>query len=320
MSLSAPGLASDHEVLRFALRTLEVDQLVALATVVGVDGPFSRPIGAQLAIASDGTFVGSISGGCLETALCTEAQTALADSENKLLRYGEGSPFHDVRLPCGGGIDLFLDTHVAPTVLSEVLNAVERREERSIAIDTTSASGPAMSIVRTGQTEVASELFVRSFRPRPRIVLAGRGWEIVALSELVSAAGYELAVLSQEPATLEYCKQFTDDLVRLTTPGRSPELKFDKQTAFVCLFHEHEWEVGLLEQAVRSDAFYVGALGSKQTSETRRELLGQRGLVSAEVDKIHGPLGLFHAQSPRALAISALAQIMSVMTDLKIAP
>ena len=104
-----PGLAGDLDVLAFAEAELAAGRPAALITIVGLDGPFSRPLGAQLAVAGDKRFAGSISGGCLEQALTEEAQIAMREGTNRVLRYGRGSPYLDVRLPCGGGIDLHVD-------------------------------------------------------------------------------------------------------------------------------------------------------------------------------------------------------------------
>lgn len=309
MTVPAPGLASDLEVIEFASQTLQAGQGAALATIVGVDGPFSRPLGAQLAIAEGGTFAGSISGGCLENALCEEAVQALQAGVNKTLRYGEGSPFVDVRLPCGGGLDIFLDTHLNPATLTEAIRLGHARKPFSLAIDT-SASGEAMNLTGPSSDEPSSR-FTREFLPTVRLVLAGRGWEIVALSQAAHQVGYEVAVLSQEAATLEYCRPFARTLTSLQTPARAPDLELDAQSAFVCLFHEHEWEIALLTDALRSPAFYIGALGSRQTSQARLPVLRDRGLTDTELDRLHGPLGLFHAQAPHTLAISALSEIMS---------
>lgn len=310
MSVAAPGLVTDLDVLAFAQKALQAGQKAAIATIVGLDGPFSRPLGAQLAILETGSFVGSISGGCLETALCEEARDAIAKGENKLLRYGQGSPFIDVRLPCGGGLDILVDTHPQSEVLDQALEAGRARQEFALAIDLR-ATGQAMTMAPGTGEQGQADTFIRKYHPVVRTVLAGRGWEIVALSQLAYESGYEVSVLSQEAATLEYCRPFASELIALNTPQRVPDVRLDRHSAFVSLFHEHEWEIALLEHALASPAFYVGALGSKQTSATRMEELVARGVDKAGLDRLHGPIGLFHAQAPRALAVSTLAQIMS---------
>ena len=156
--------------------------------------------------------------------------------------------------------------------------------------------------------------FVRRFDPKLRIVLAGRGWEIVAMSQLAQTADCELVVASQEPATLEFCRPYADQLIQLTVPRAVPELPLDADTAVACLFHEHEWEGQLLLNALRSPAFYIGALGSRQTQRRRIEVLEALGATPEEIERLKGPIGLFPSQDPRSLAVSALAEIVKVRT------
>ena len=302
-----PGLAGDIDVLRFALEETEAGRPSALVTITGLDGPFSRPLGAQLAVAQDGRFVGSISGGCLERALAAEAQGAIDARQNRRLRYGEGSPFLDVRLPCGGGIDLHVNVHTRREVLADAVARGEARLPFALAVDPES---------RTAGMVMADPpmrgAFMRVFPPRLRIVLAGRGWEIVAMTRLARLWDCEVIVASQEAATLQYCRPLADKLIQLTTPANAPSLPLDSHTAMACLFHEHEWEAPLLLDALRSPAFYVGALGSRQTHETRLMTLRELGAGPDDLLKLKAPIGLFPSRDPRGLALSALAEIMSL--------
>lgn len=134
------------------------------------------------------------------------------------------------------------------------------------------------------------------------------------MSQLAQTADVELVVASQEPATLEFCRPYADQLIQLTVPRAVPELPLDADTAVACLFHEHEWEGELLLKALRSPAFYVGALGSRQTQRTRAEVLTALGATAEEMAKLKGPIGLFPSQDPRSLAVSALAEIVQVRT------
>lgn len=302
-----PGLASDLDVLEFAHAELAAGRPAALVTITGLDGPFSRPLGAQLAVAGDKRFAGSISGGCLEQALTEEAQGAIRDGVNRMLRYGTGSPYLDVRLPCGGGIDLHVDASPDRDVLARAIALGRARKPFAFAFD----PGSQRSGLRLlEKIEDASETeFVRQFEPRLRIVLAGRGWEIVAMSQMARTANVDLIVASQEPATLEFCEPYANELIRLTTPANAPPLPLDSHTAMACLFHEHEWEAPILLDALRSPAFYVGALGSRQTHQRRIETLQALGAGAEDIARLKGPIGLFASRDPRSLAVSALAEI-----------
>jgi xanthine dehydrogenase accessory factor len=312
VSTLPPGLNGDLDVLAFAVAELEAGRPAALATVVNLDGAFSRPLGAQLAVAGDKRFAGSISGGCLEQALTEEAHIAMNEGDNRTLRYGRGSPYVDVRLPCGGGIDLYVDVNLDVAVLRRAVALGRQRKPFSLVFDPASKR----STLRIEESEVSPEPgeFVRRFEPKLRILLAGRGWEIVAMSQLARTADAEIVVASQEPATLEYCRPHADQLIQLTTPANTPKLPLDEYTAVACLFHEHEWEAPLLLDALRSPAFYVGALGSRQTHQRRIETLQALGAGPDDIAKLKGPIGLFASRDPRSLAISALAEIVAVWT------
>lgn len=302
-----PGLANDLDVLTFARDELAAGRPAALVTIIGLDGPFSRPLGAQLAVAGDRRFAGSISGGCLEQALTEEAQIAMRDGVNRTLRYGRGSPYIDVRLPCGGGIDLYVDAAPSRELLDKAIALGEARKPFALAFNPASER----STLRLTEASAASSgaEFVRTYEPRLRILLAGRGWEIVAMSQMAQTANVELIVASQEPATLEFCKPYATGLIRLTAPAAAPTLPLDSHTAVACLFHEHEWEAPILLDALRSDAFYVGALGSRQTHQRRVETLLALGAGQEDIARLKGPIGLFASRDPRSLAVSALAEI-----------
>jgi xanthine dehydrogenase accessory factor len=305
---SPPGLAGELDVLAFAEAELAAGRPAALCTIVSLDGPFSRPLGAQLAVASDGRFAGSISGGCLETALTEEAVEAMKDGLNRKPRYGTGSPYLDVRLPCGGGLDIVVDVNLEISLLRKALELGRARQSFALAFDP-NAQRSSLRIIPQGATPGAEE-FIRRFEPRLRILLAGRGWEIVAMARQARTSDCEIVVASQEKATLDFCAPFADQLIALTTPRSIPKLPLDADTAVACLFHEHEWEAGLLLDALRSPAFYVGALGSKQTHARRIETLEALGAGPDDIARLKGPIGLFASRDPASLAVSALAEIL----------
>jgi xanthine dehydrogenase accessory factor len=309
----APGLTGDLDVLSFAAAELATGKPVALITIIALDGPFSRPLGAQLAVAGDKRFVGSISGGCLEQALTEESQLAMAAGENRVVRYGRGSPYMDVRLPCGGGIDLHIDVSPSLEVLQGAIALGRERRSFALGFDP-QAKRSNLRLLQDGNDAKQNE-FVRAFEPKLRLVLAGRGWEIVAMSQLAQTADVDLVVASQESATLDFCRPYADRLVALTVPANPPELPFDAHTAVACLFHEHEWEAPLLLDALRSPAFYVGALGSRQTHDRRIETLRALGAGAEDIARLKGPIGLFASRDPRSLAISALAEIVKLRTE-----
>jgi xanthine dehydrogenase accessory factor len=301
------------DVLAFAAAELAAGRPAALATITGLDGPFSRPVGAQLAVAADQRFVGSISGGCLEAALTEACHAAIKEGANRTLRYGTNSPYIDVRLPCGGGVDLAVDVNLDRALLEQAIALGRARKTFSLAFN---PSGERSSLrLEEGTATPGDGEFVRRFDPRLRIVLAGRGWEIVAMAKLARSSDCEIVVASQEPATLDFCAPFADQLIPLTIPAATPPMPLDAHTAVACLFHEHEWEGRLLLDALRSPAFYVGALGSRQTHTRRLEILAALGATPEEIGRLKGPIGLFYSRDPKTLAVSALAEILAARSE-----
>jgi xanthine dehydrogenase accessory factor len=308
-----PGLTGDIDVLAFAEAELAAGRVASLVTITGLDGPFSRPLGAQLAVAGDRRFVGSISGGCLEQALTEESQIAIREGTNRVLRYGTGSPYLDVRLPCGGGIDLHIDVNLDRALLQRAIALGRARTAFSLVFDPSSKRSSLR--MEKGKPNRRTDEFVRTFEPRLRVLLAGRGWEIVAMTRIARTADCEIIVASQESATLDFCRPFADQLIPLTVPAATPSLPLDAHTAVACLFHEHEWEAPLLLDALRSPAFYVGALGSRQTHERRLETLQALGAGPDDIARLKGPIGLFASRDPKSLAVSALAEILATWTE-----
>ncbi len=248
----------------------------ALCTVTAIDGSWSRRMGAQLAVLPDGSTRGSLADGCLERALAAEAAIGGAA---RVLRYGEGSPFVDIRLPCGSGVEVLIDP--APD-----------RAAIAATVDALTARRPAT--LRTGDTPQGP--FTRHYLPPLRLVVCGSGPEAVALDRLARAQGLSaelLLPLGEDGGTLGL--------------GRAPHVTPDRWTAVAVLFHDHEWERGLLPWALESQAFHVGAQGGKGAREARAGWLSPEQMA-----RLKSPIGLFaHARTPSVLALSVLAEIVA---------
>jgi len=258
-------------------------QAGALCTVTRIEGSWSRRLGAQLAVLPDGSTRGSLADGCLERALAAEA---MAGGEPRVLRYGSDSPFLDIRLPCGSGIEVLVDPAPDRAALTAATASLEARRPAALAIGDT-PHGP----------------FTRHYLPALRLVVAGSGPEVTALATLARAQGIEVVVAGPagEPGV--------DHALAL---GRAPDLAVDPWTAVAVLFHDHEWERGLLPWALATPAFYVGAQGGKGARETRRAMLAEAGL-DPDTARLRSPIGLFaHARTPSVLALSILAEIVAV--------
>ena len=251
----------------------------ALCTVVAIEGSWSRRLGAQLAVLPDGTLFGSLADGCLERALAQEARGAPRAA--RVLRYGQGSPFVDIRLPCGSGVEVLVDPAPDQAALTATAAALVRRE-------------PAVLDVGCG--------FTRRYVPRLRLMIMGSGPEVAALARLAAAQRVEVVVGAPlgEGGDVDLAL------------GRAPELPVDAWTAIAVLFHDHEWERSLLPWALAGPAFYVGAQGGQMARESRRQMLTASGLSAAQAARLKSPIGLFTgARTPGVLALAVLAEIVA---------
>ena len=269
---------ADHAALARAARGG-----AALCTIVGIDGSFSRRVGTQLAVAADG-LVGDMADKCLDGELAARARAAMQHGPPILLRYGQGSPFVDFRLPCGAGLDIWIDPHPDRAALEGCLGRLEARQEAALPI----------SIPGEDDSGLLDE---RRYIPRLRLVLLGEGAECSALVRLAREQGVEVE-----------WRRAGEGLAMGRPPGG---LAVDPWTAVLLLFHDHEWEHALLEWALASPAFHIGAQGGAPAREERIERLIAAGRSERELARIKSPVGLIpQARDPQVLALSVLAEVV----------
>ncbi|WP_298284146.1 XdhC family protein [Novosphingobium sp.] len=293
-------IADDHRViLRLLLKGAAEGVEGVLVTLTGIEGASSRGIGTQMAVLADGRHAGSFSGGCIEAAVIAEAQEALAAGAGRSVRYGVGSPYLDIRLPCGGGIDLVFTPRPDPAVLAEVLARLEQRQSAALRI---SEGGIALA----DDTETAG--YLRTYAPTLRLVAMGHGEDLTALVRLARAFG--LTVEAYAPET-DHHAATQPGVTAMASRTALPALAGDAWTAFVFLFHDHDWEEHLLPQALAQEGFYHGAVGSARTHRARLDWLRAAGIAQARLDALRGGIGLIPAtRDPATLAVSILGELV----------
>ncbi|MGM4986508.1 XdhC family protein [Rhizobium sp. 11_C7_N12_5] len=263
---------------------------VALATLVEIRGGAARALGAHIAISADRRFCGYVSGGCIEAAVAAEAMEAMAVGCDRSVMFGDGSPFFDIVLPCGGGIT------VAIHLLREVgplRHLFDCLAERNVAALQYCPRSQSLTVVdppaRAGWHQ---ERFTTVYRPQTRVIVSSHSIEAERVARLASVANFEVVVLDRG-ATI-------DDIAKLIDP----------HTAVALLHHDLDAEALILAAALRSRAFYIGALGSTRTHRKRRERLRADGFSEMEVDRIKAPIGIFGpTKDSTSLALSVLADI-----------
>ncbi len=298
------------DILRFVKARTGEGLATALVTLTAIEGSSPRAIGAQMAVAEDGRYAGSFSGGCIEAAVVAEAIGTLADGQARLVRFGAGSPYLDIRLPCGGGIDLLFNPRPDPRAIAEALS---RHDRRGVAVLRLAEDGVHAGI-SSGERGFAGwdkgGFHVR-YLPRLRIVAMGQGEELLALARLGAAFGADVGVVTPDGRALAELEAGGFDAVRLVTRTTLPPIATDPWTAILSVFHNRDWEEELLPHALHLPAFYVGAIGSRRTQELRRDALRAAGLPEHIRRKLRTSVGLIPAtRDPATLALSALSEIV----------
>ncbi|NKK62900.1 XdhC family protein [Rhizobium leguminosarum] len=277
------------ELLRFAIDAHCLGA-AALATLVEIHGGAARSLGAHMAVVADGRFCGYVSGGCVEAAVASEALLAMAQGRDRMVKFGDGSPFFDIVLPCGGGISIAIHVLKDVGALQHVLDRLGQRQAAGLVYSperqTLISVDPPL---RTCWTEGD---FLTVYRPRTRIVISGQTIEAQAVARLAEGSGYDVIVRGWGEGD-----RVAADII-------------DPFTAVVLLHHDLDAEAAILETALHSPAFYIGALGSTRTHRRRVERLTALGFRRDDLGRIKAPIGMFGpTRDATSLALSVLADV-----------
>ena len=285
-------------------------QECVLAIITETSGPGFRRAGAMMAIASNGEVSGSLSSGCIEADIAQQARIALANGLPKTARYGAGSPFIDLRLPCGGAIEVLLIPRPDQSVLRAALAGIDRRVPQ--ALDVRKADG-AMTLRESPSIQYGADIFRLKLEPKLAFRIFGGGAETLHFAALAASLEFDLSVYTPEPDVAARLAAQGISAVLLKSPDNPPVLQIDRWTAAILFFHDHDWEPPILHRLLASDAFYIGAQGSHLARLARDAVLAQIGVSIAQIARIKGPIGLIPAtRDPRSLAVSVLAEILAL--------
>ena len=329
------------EILPEIDRWKEDGEKVVVATVVATRRSAPRPIGASLAISESGKMCGSVSGGCVESDVFENAQEVLATGEPKLLSYGiDDDLAWSVGLPCGGEIDVFLERVEVSLIhrLAELRESEERgmlftgdrggrgrdegaraRVRRAVGEGLDDAVAQFDELIRRGRNPLlelddGSKVFAEWYGPPPRLFVYGavdtaeamcRGAKLLGWHAIVADARAKFANARADPLGRRAHRRVAAEAIAQVQP--------DHQTAIVVLTHDDKFDEPALIGALETEAFYIGALGSRRNQERRRERLLEAGVEESALDRIMGPCGLdIGADTQEETALSILAEILAV--------
>ncbi|MEY4399060.1 MAG: hypothetical protein RLZZ539_389 [Pseudomonadota bacterium] len=307
--------STDYQVLQSAISWLQDGKRVALATVVQTWGSSPRPVGSWLAIREDGQVVGSVSGGCVEDDLIRRVQTEiLTRTSPELVKYGV-SKDEAVRfgLPCGGTLQLLVEPRPELAILEAIMSGIKKRSIVLREVNVLTGQSTLSIGNRSTQFQFSNEKMQTIYGPRWRMFIIGAGQLSLCLASFALTSDFDITIIDprEEYAEgigsegIQFIQGMPDDVMQ--------ELGVDSHTAIVALTHDPKIDDLALIDALQSEAFYVGALGSHTNTQKRKERLREFNLSTEQLERLHGPVGLaIGALTPPEIAVSIMAEVIAI--------
>ncbi|MGS0740753.1 XdhC family protein [Glaciimonas sp. GG7] len=311
--------AVDYQVLHSAVSWLRQGKRVVMVTVVRNWGSAPRPLGSLFAMTADGDFTGSVSGGCVEDDLMARFAAAFPD-RIEVVRYGiTAEQVRRFGLPCGGTLELVVEPLVNAAALEPLLEAVASRRlvQRRLNLKT------GVTVIEAAVVDVTvrcnDDELLQVFGPRWRLLIIGAGQVSEYLAQMAPAMDFSVYLndpreeqrrnwqthSSGYTAAVEWLDGMPDDAVLAFAP--------DQRTVIVALSHDPKVDDMALMEALKTDAFYVGAIGSMASTVARKARLLTLDVTQAQIDRLHAPIGLpILSRSPAEIAVSVLAELIAL--------
>jgi xanthine dehydrogenase accessory factor len=300
---------SDTEVLKQAIDWLDAGRRVELVTVARTWGSSPRPPGSLAAIRDDGHLVGSVSGGCIEKQLAIRI-----DQDDRARAFAHEISNDEARkfgLPCGGHLELVFEALTDPTELKQVLDLLDQRKRiaRTVQLDSNQTS--IETVGRDVEFNFDEKSIKKVFGPGWRMLLIGAGQLSRYVAQFAQALDYEVIVCEPRP---EFAGAWSVPGCTLTDklPDQAVlDYATDYNSVVLALTHDPNLDDSALIEALPSNAYYVGALGSKANNERRRKRLVGIGVEEEAVQRLHGPVGLsIGSRSAAEIAVSIVAEMI----------
>lgn len=300
-------LAAEADDIRVALSAITAPTAhCAIATLVEISGSAPRDPGAQMMI-TDQEYWGFLSGGCIEDDVARHGREAMASGQPRLLRYGEGSPWIDIKLACGSGITVLVEpARLDEPALQRIAENYRLRAPITLSSDgmnrtASAAAGPA-DFVWDGSR------YSRLFEPALRLILIGTDATALATARLARELGLDVVLVAPGgPAQPPFDRI---GYYREHAAAALAAIGLDRWSAVAVLSHDREDDEAALAHALTSDAFYVGAIGARARLAARYEKLRGHGVSDDRMAGLHAPIGLQgFGKAPRDIALSLLAEV-----------
>ncbi|NKJ51186.1 hypothetical protein CIC12_31605 [Burkholderia sp. SG-MS1] len=304
------------EVLKASARWIESGRRVLLVTVVRTWGSSPRPEGAMLAICEDGAVVGSVSGGCIEDDLIERVRRlGIEQTVPEAVKYGiSADEAHRFGLPCGGTIELVLEPLTRASGIDDLLRRVAAGQLVARSLDMETGAARLVLARSTDGTDFNGHRLLTSHGPRYRMLVIGAGQLSNYLCQIALGLDYQVTVCDPREEYTDGWHVPGTTLVRSMPDDAVLDMKLDERCAVIALTHDPKLDDLALMEAIRTPAFYVGALGSRRNNAARRERLETHfDLNEHELARLRGPVGIYiGSRTPPEIAVSILAEMTAV--------
>jgi len=321
--------SSQQQIISQVDQWLQRNKPVWLCTILKTWGSSPRPIGAMMACTTDGELVGSVSGGCIEEDFITQLQDGSLKSQFDLngkpfiVQYGKTEEEQArLRLPCGGQLHVLLE-YIEPSsanleTFARLISDLEGHKEVSRVVDLSNGNISATDHSNDIAVIIAADMMTHSLSPMYRLLLLGAGDVAKYVAEMALALEYEVTLCDPRPnyldnwqvAGVETTARLPDDVVR--------ERFSNPYSGVIALAHDPRVDDMALMEALKTNAFYIGAMGAERTSAARRKRLPELGLSDAEIDLLHAPIGFqIDSKTPAEIAIAILAEVTAVRNGVR---
>jgi len=321
----------DVTVLRALRDWRAAGQHALMATVVRTWGSSPRPVGSIMGLAEKGAVVGSVSGGCIEDDLIARyTQAAAADALKastsgapQFVKYGiTADEAHRFGLPCGGTLELLLEFDPDAATLSELVSALETGRLMHRIVDLTDGTAAIEPAEAPASLSVNEQRLVNTFGPEYRMLLIGAGQLGEYLATMALFCGFAVTVCDPRE---EYRGAWSVAGVRVlgTMPDDTVvDFKPDRRSCVIALTHDPKLDDLALLEALSSDAFYIGAIGSRRNNAARRQRMIEHFEQTEEsLQRLRGPIGIYiGSKTPPEIAVSIMAEVLAVKNGVPLSP
>ncbi len=310
-------MSNIDDILTPTSHWLKKNKNLAIATVISTWGSSPRQIGGQMTVSSEGDFIGSVSGGCVETSIIHVAQETIKDRKTRVKDYGISNEMAwEVGLACGGELKILINPlDINDEIIIKVAEDIKKRNPVTLITNCKTGSRKLVysqddTFRRKSYFDKENNIFYLAILPKPILYIIGAVHITESLSKMAIVCGYEVYIIDPRDHFTKSNKFKNINIINEWPDVALENKVFDDNCHLVTLTHDPKIDDIAIQKGLNNNIGYIGCLGSKATQEKRLKRLKNLGFKKNELDKIHGPVGLdIFSKTPEEISISILAEL-----------